>query len=314
MVVHHAVLLTPPIERRHEEAQTEHPPGECNFHTVILLQVGNGVGTTLRAALLQPVPEYKLHDLAILRAVETGASQDPILGNRLASRIGDWAQSIAHLCWHGLPTSKVKAGKAEQSQEDPAFMARDEVYHVDKIALKQLELDFSNEASRLQAELDAVEKKVENYDKIGEYAGRNQGPYEAAVKSMAAADRASVDVIRARLNTLKELLVQPTGVLVKDHLATAQKLKHKYKETHLALDAANSKHAGAKEGDAKHKAQVQVDEAQQEYNQAKDAFVRQLDVVEEAKQTILGQNLPKYREAVTEYHRKMAETVGAAPQ
>lgn len=214
----------------------------------------------------------------------------------------------------GVQFLKVKAGKAEQSEEDPEFVARMGVYDCDKIALKQLEYDLGQEAARLQAALDGVEKKSDNLDKIAHYAGSSNATYEAAVKGQAAADRASVSSLRKRLNALKDLLLDPTRVLVKEHLATAHKLKQRYRETHLALDAANGKYAKAKEGEPKQKAQVAVDEAQREYNEAKDNFLRQLDVMEGAKDTVLRENMPKYRDAKAAYHREMAEISAGSPQ
>merc|ERR1719491_114867 len=73
VIVDHAVLLAPPVERRHHEAQTEHPPHDCDLHAVELLQVGDVAWTALRTTLLQPVPKHELHHLAILWAMEACA-------------------------------------------------------------------------------------------------------------------------------------------------------------------------------------------------------------------------------------------------
>merc|ERR1719148_109367 len=84
VVVDHAVLLAPPIQRRHHKAQAKHPPDDRDLHAVELLQVGHVTWASLRAALLQPVPQHKLHDLAIFGAMEACSTQLPILRHGFA--------------------------------------------------------------------------------------------------------------------------------------------------------------------------------------------------------------------------------------
>merc|ERR1719253_508971 len=95
VLVEHAVLLAPPVHRRHEEDKAEHPPDDRDLHTVVLLQVGHRAVRALRAALLQAVPQDELHDLSILGAVDAAAAQDIVLRDRRLVRVGDWDQGAA---------------------------------------------------------------------------------------------------------------------------------------------------------------------------------------------------------------------------
>merc|ERR1719282_2064674 len=107
MVVHHTVLLSPPIQGRHEEDKAEHPPSERNFHTVEFPEFGNVDDTTLRSLLLQSVPQDELHHLTVLWPMHTRSSQFPSLRNRCSGCIRHRPQCVAISFRHSLPTSDV---------------------------------------------------------------------------------------------------------------------------------------------------------------------------------------------------------------
>merc|ERR1712187_189903 len=74
VLVHDAILLTPPVQRRHEEDEAEHPPDDRNLHAVELLQRSYIATRALRPLLLEAVVERKFHDLTILWTVDSGAT------------------------------------------------------------------------------------------------------------------------------------------------------------------------------------------------------------------------------------------------
>merc|ERR1719253_139704 len=109
VLVEHAVLLAPPVHRRHEEDKAEHPPDDRDLHAVVLLEITHGAIRALGAALLQAVPKDQLHDLAILRAVGAAAAKDVVLRDRRLVRVGHWDQGVAAavLLRHELPAADV---------------------------------------------------------------------------------------------------------------------------------------------------------------------------------------------------------------
>ena len=84
VVVDHAVLLSPPIEGCHEEHEAKHPPHDSDLHSVELLQICRGDALSLRALLLEPVPQHQLHDLTVFRSMDSTSPEDPVLGHWLA--------------------------------------------------------------------------------------------------------------------------------------------------------------------------------------------------------------------------------------
>ena len=107
VVVDHAVLLPPPVERRHEEHQAKHPPHNCDLHSVELLQVCCRHALALGALLLQPIPQRQLHDLSVLWAMDTTPPQYPVLGHGSSVGVGHGAQGIAVATGNGLPAAHI---------------------------------------------------------------------------------------------------------------------------------------------------------------------------------------------------------------
>lgn len=209
--------------------------------------------------------------------------------------------------------AQVKMGKKERSAEEPEFQARVHVYDEDKQVLKQLLYDFEKEAGRLQSRVDTADEfgAGTNFDRIATYAAERKSNYEDSARAFSDTDKEVVEKTRKMLARCKELLVDPARSLAKEDFTMAHKLKQNYNAAHLALDAYKEKWNSAKEGEPKQKAQASMDEAQQEYNQAKDAFLRQLDVVEKNKEALLSQNLPKYRQEIADYYRAIASIYSA---
>merc|ERR1719424_1484599 len=91
VLMDHTVLLSPPVHGCRKEDQTEHPPANGDLHAVKLAQVIEvGVGA-LRSTLFESVPEGQLHDFAVLRPMDATASENPVLRDCRAIRIGDWS-------------------------------------------------------------------------------------------------------------------------------------------------------------------------------------------------------------------------------
>eukprot|EP00441_Pelagodinium_beii_P046121 CAMPEP_0197619260 /NCGR_PEP_ID=MMETSP1338-20131121/323_1 /TAXON_ID=43686 ORGANISM="Pelagodinium beii, Strain RCC1491" /NCGR_SAMPLE_ID=MMETSP1338 /ASSEMBLY_ACC=CAM_ASM_000754 /LENGTH=133 /DNA_ID=CAMNT_0043188193 /DNA_START=105 /DNA_END=506 /DNA_ORIENTATION=- len=107
VVVHHAVLLAPPVQWCDEEDEAKHPPDHGNLHSEELLKVCSGDACTLWAPLLEPVPKHQLHHLTVLWPVDATATENPILGHRCAVGIGYRAESLADPRRHGLPAALI---------------------------------------------------------------------------------------------------------------------------------------------------------------------------------------------------------------
>lgn len=205
--------------------------------------------------------------------------------------------------------------KSTAVPEDGDVMMREQRLDVDTSALKEMQREFSKEADRLRGELDAIDNRVTVFDNVAKSASNHDASYEDAVRKQKEHERDSAAILRQRLDALEKTLIVPLRTLVDTQLSNAKKAHKKLKETRLKRDRALRKHDGvsspsSSDASARDREQEKVREAELEYNEAKAAFERQIEMLESEKKRIFTERLPEYRREVASFHKSMSSRGG----
>jgi len=186
--------------------------------------------------------------------------------------------------------TKVKMGKAEQSQESPEFA--------------EMIARLRNTRDTFKAMMTAAKEAEAHYQKL--IASQNEFAQSLSCLQFEAKQEnlATYIQVQKALQTnneqihrsFKELVLDPLHALQEGELEAALQAKKKYEKCHLDLDAFNSEldQSASKSADKVAAATAAVQKATEQYNTAKADLIVKCEALERKKSEVLDGNVGKY--------------------